>query len=107
MTWKTILKLSPEDRIKFNQLGEEYAPEEMEDARRANISADMKALLPRMEELVERVENSTDGLIRRNTRQMLSQLGGRLGMRRSPHREPRAFINHVKAFIKANKRYMD
>ena len=79
----------------------------MDDARRANISADMKALLPRMEELVGRVENSTDGLIRRNAMQMLSQLGGKLGMRRSPSREPRGFINHVKAFIKANKRYME
>ena len=104
MTWKDILKI---DMKEARRLGEKYAPEDMEDARRANISADMKALLPRMEELVERVENSTDGLIRRNAMQMLSQLGGRLGMRRSPHREPRAFINHVKAFIKANKRYMD
>ena len=104
MTWKTILKI---DMKEARRLGEKYAPEDMDDARRANISADMKALLPRMEELVERVENSTDGLIRRNAMQMLSQLGGRLGMRRSPSREPRAFIFHVKAFIKNNKRYMD
>lgn len=30
MTWKWILKLSPEDRKKFTALGEEYAYEDME-----------------------------------------------------------------------------
>ncbi len=104
MTWKTILKI---DMKEARRLGETYAPEDMDDARRANISADMKFLLPRMEELVERIENTTDGLIRRNAMQMLSQLGGRLGMQRSPSREPRAFLMHVKAFIKNNKRYME
>lgn len=104
MTWKTILKI---DMKEARRLGEKYAPEDMVYARRANISADMKALLPRMEELVERVENSTDGLIRRNAMQMLSQLGEKLGMQRSPYLEPRPFINYVKAFIKANKRYME
>ena len=32
MTWKDILKLSPEDRKKFTELGDEYAPEDMEEA---------------------------------------------------------------------------
>tara|TARA_B100001094_G_C17849761_1_gene632043 strand:- start:317 stop:631 length:315 start_codon:yes stop_codon:yes gene_type:complete len=104
MTWKNILKI---DMKEARRLGNTYSPEDMDDARRADMDADMKALLPRMQDLVERIESTTDGLIRRNAMQMLSQLGGRLGMRRSPSREPRAFLTHVKAFIKANRRYLE
>jgi|9_EtaG_2_1085328.scaffolds.fasta_scaffold01029_6 hypothetical protein len=104
MTWEDILKISTEDAIADAR---RYAPEEMDNARRAAMDADMKAILPRMQDLVERVENTTDGLIRRNAMQTLKLLGGKLGMRRSPHREPLAFINHVKSFIKANRRYLE
>ena len=104
MTWKTILKI---DMKEARRLGNTYSPEDMDDSRRADMDADMKALLPRMQDLVERIENTTDGLIRRNAMQTLKLLGGKLGMRRSPHREPLAFINHVKSFIKANRRYLE
>lgn len=30
--WKDVLKLSPEDRKEFNELGDKYAPEDMEEA---------------------------------------------------------------------------
>tara|TARA_R100000734_G_C3297483_1_gene88505 strand:+ start:405 stop:719 length:315 start_codon:yes stop_codon:yes gene_type:complete len=104
MTWKTILKI---DMKEARRLGETYAPEDMDDARRASISATMKKTLPRMEELVGRIENTTDGLIRRNAMQMLRQLGNKVGLRLSPIKDPRTFLMHVKAFIKNNKRYME
>jgi len=33
MTWEDILKLSPEDRKEFNELGDKYAPEDMSEGR--------------------------------------------------------------------------
>jgi hypothetical protein len=104
MTWEDILKLSEEDRKKFNQLGEEYAPEEMEEARRTKAIADAKAMLPVMENLVELIENTSDESERQRAMASLGSIAGMLGMARSPSRDGRSRLANIKAFMKNLRR---
>ena len=67
MTWKEILKLSPKDRDKFTALGEEYAPEEMEEGRfEREIRRDVEDTLRHKEEykaLKEKIEENKDKIL--------------------------------------------
>lgn len=67
MTWKEILKLSPKDRDKFTALGEEYAPEEMEEGRyNRQIARSVQDMLRRKEEhkvLEEKLEANKDKIL--------------------------------------------
>ena len=104
MTWEDILKLSPEERKKFNELGEEYAPKEMEEARRAKAIAESKAMLPVMENLVELIENTSDESKKQRALDSLRSIAGMLGMTRSPRRDVRSQLANIKAFMKNLKR---
>ena len=97
MTWKTILKVDMEEA---RRLGDKYAPEEMEEARRTKAIADAKAMLPVMQNLVELIENTSDESERQKAMASLGSIAGMLGMARSPSRDGRSRLANIKAFMK-------
>lgn len=97
MTWKTILKVDMEEA---RRLGDKYAPEEMEEARRTKAIADAKAMLPVMERLVELIETTPNEGERENAMVSLGSIAGMLGMARSPSRDVRSRLANIKAFMK-------
>jgi len=67
MTWKEILKLSPEDRKKFNELGEQYAPDDMEEARlnrnMVNAGKEIERHTKKFKAIKEKIEANKDKII--------------------------------------------
>lgn len=67
MTWKEILKLSPEDRKKFTELGDKYAPDDMEgfrlDRRMFSSAKNIKQDRKKYEDIKEKIESKKDKIM--------------------------------------------